>query len=145
MPVHHRDEKYLDEVIRQRFSSAFMSNSKWVKLLSTLIANSLHIKQCRIRLIWDDTKPYRRLVFDENTQFGLDYYETSMEAMVSGKPRGWYDYKEIEWLDFPSLEISEGSAPAIQQDIETIQSLIDGTGQYRTEITADNLRLYAYL
>lgn len=103
-----------------------------------MVKNSTEIKECLVKPIWDDRNPYRKLRIDENTQYDFDYYENSMESLISEKPTGFYVYKEIEWLDFP-LDTSNG-----KQNIQFIKSMIEDIGQYKLEISDDNLRLYAY-
>jgi len=121
-----------------------MSNSKWTKLLAVLVDNCELVKQCLVKPIWDEEKPFRRLLFDKHTRYDFDYYASAMEAMVSGNPKGWYAYKEIEWLDFPLLvTMAEKAAPATQ-DLAAIKALLDKTGQYSIELTESNLRLYGY-
>ncbi len=142
---YNRDDIYLEKLIKQKFSASFMNNSKWVKLITALIENSSHIKECKVKPIWDDTESKRHLSLDKNTQFGFDFYDTAMEAMVSGEPTGWYAYKEIEWLDFPAVTNSINNNFPVQQDLQFIKSIIDKLGQYKLELTHDNLRLYAYL
>lgn len=144
MPVHHRDDIYLDKLIKQKFSASFMNNSKWVKVISALVEISSEIKECKVKPIWDDKEPFRQLLLDENTKYGFDFYETAMEAMVSDKPTGWYSYKEIEWLDFPAMVKNDKHEIPAQQNLPLIKDIIDKLGQYMTELTPDNLRLYAY-
>ncbi len=144
MTVHYRDDIYLDKLIKEKFSASFMNNSKWVKLISTIVANSSEIKLCKVKPIWDDKEPYRQLLFTENTRFDFDFYDSAMEAMISEKPTGWYAYKEIHWLDFPSIVKREGKTNNTQQNIQLIKEIIDSIGEYKTELTETNLRLYAY-
>jgi hypothetical protein len=54
-----------------------------------------------------------------------------MEAMISGKPKGWYDYKEIEWIEFP-------------KDIVLIFDHLGSIGQFEVERSQAGLRLFAY-
>jgi len=143
-----RDDAFLNKLIRQRFPTALMNNHKWVKLITVLVANYSAIKECRVKIIWDDETPVRLLLIEEDLQFGLEFYDTSMEALITGNPKGWYQYKEIEWLDFPRYIISnnrKGTAITEEQDLEFIKSTIEAIGQFHLELTSDNLRLYAYL
>jgi hypothetical protein len=57
-----------------------------------------------------------------------------MEAMITGTPRGWYDYKGIEWVEFPSKS----------QDTSAIEQTINSVGPFDLERTTQGLRLYAY-
>ncbi|WP_315998774.1 hypothetical protein [Hymenobacter endophyticus] len=117
-----------------------MSNTKWVKLLHLLVENATLISECRVKLIWEQGAAERRLVFDENTSYRFDYYDTAMEAMVTGTPRGWYEYKEIEWLDFPRVT----NTGEMAQDVKAIQRQIESIGRFRLALEEGNLRLYAY-
>jgi hypothetical protein len=145
MSPHHREERYLEELIRDKFSVSLMSNSKWVKLIAALVENYAEVKECLVKPIWDDQQPFRQLLIDDTTTYDHDYYNSAMEGMVSDKPRGWYAYKEIEWLDFPRQLTNKTDSPAAVQNLELINQLIDGAGKYFVELTPDNLRLYAYL
>jgi hypothetical protein len=144
-PIHFREDRYLDELIQQKFAVALMSNSKWVKLIAALVTNAAIVKECLVKPIWEEQEPARRLQFDEHTHYDFDYYASAMEAMVSGKPTGWYAYKEIEWLDFPRFATTKGKATSAIQDLEAIKLLLSNVGQFQLEITQENLRLYAYL
>ncbi|QKG56338.1 hypothetical protein GKZ68_06615 [Hymenobacter sp. BRD128] len=145
VPIHQRQDFYLDKLIQQKFSSFLMSDSKWVKLLATLVANAAIIRECLVKPIWEEQEPTRHLLFDENTYYDFDYYASAMESMVSGNPRGWYAYKEIEWLDFPRFITTKGKAEPVSQDLEAIELLLSKVGQFQLELTEENLRLYAYL
>ena len=88
--------------------------------------------QCHAKLVWDEEK--RDLWIDEDLIEGIDYYHNSMEAMVSGFPRGFYDYKEIHWLEFPRD----------CQSVDEIRDPIDAVGQFDLEDFPDHLRLWCY-
>jgi hypothetical protein len=148
MILHDREGAYLNKLIKKKFTTSFMSNKKWIKLITALVENSLEIKECKVKPIWDDELPTRQLLIDEDIQFGFDFYDSSMESMISGNPKGWYAYKEIEWLDFPRIVISydkKRTAITEEQNLELIKSKIEEIGQFHMELTNDNLRLYAYL
>ena len=121
-----------------------MSNSKWVRLIGVLVNNWFEIKECLVKPIWNDAAPSHRLIIDEHTTYGVDYYASAMESMVVGNRGGWYAYKEIEWLDFPKMVVTKEGVPPITQDLEAIKAVIDKAGQFTTELTQDELRLYAY-
>lgn len=129
---HDLERAKVDSIVKHRFSASFMSDSKWVKLLKALSEIGDSIRSCKVKLIWDDS--LRDLRIDSTLSYEFDFYEHSMEAMVSGQPKGFYDYKELEWIEFSNQE----------QDIEKISSYIKSIGQFELEKTADGLRLYAY-
>jgi hypothetical protein len=136
-----RDEVALDKVILTAQLQPLLSNAKWVKVIGTLVANWQLIHLCKVKLIWEDATVERRLVIEEETSYDFDYYATAMEAMITGTPRlGWAAYKEIEWLDFPRFLPDQAHA----QDVAAIEQQLAVVGQFRLEVSADNLRLYAY-
>lgn len=108
-----------------------MSDAKWVRLLDALTAHEGLVQECRAKLVWDDE--IRDLAIDEK-EFQFDYWPHAMEAMISGRPRGWYEYRELEWIRFPS-----GS-----QDLAKIRATLDARGRFDLERSEDGLTLYAY-
>ena len=140
---HNTDNNKIDSIIRERRLNSLINNKKWVKLISILVDNSNVIKECRVKLIWETNDKFRYLLFDENTSYNFDYYEKSMEAMISGEPKGWYAYKEIEWLDFPS-KTSIYKDSTLTQDIKLIKTIIEKIGPFEIKLEDNNLRLYAY-
>jgi hypothetical protein len=128
----------LDKIVHDCFSASFMSDSKWVKLISTLIQNSDLIKECKVKLIWEQ-EVNRHLLVSADLQFGHDFYGKSMESMVTGNPKGWYSYKEIEWLDFPKFFGNNQI-----QNLDLVKSSLEKIGQFHFDYQPDNLRINAY-
>jgi hypothetical protein len=141
----HRRAK-LDKIIEQRFTVSLMSNAKWVDLLHVLTGydsqpknpqERLHswdlVSSCRAKLVLDDESV--RTLFLDYKVYNFDYYDQAMEAMIFGQPSGWYDYKEIEWIEF----LRDGTC-----DVERIAAAIRQRGQFALELTASALRMYAY-
>ena len=91
-----RKDDFVDQVVSKRALVGFLNNAKWVKLLHALIANHILIKECQVKLIWEKEPTDRLLCTDEHTEYQFDYYDRAIEAMITGKPRGWYAYREIE-------------------------------------------------
>ncbi|MCW8876143.1 MAG: hypothetical protein OQK04_12260 [Kangiellaceae bacterium] len=124
-----------------------MNNTKWVKILKALSDSDL-VLESKVKLVWDD----------ELRDFGIryagychDFYDTSMEAMISGYPKGFYDYKEIEWVDFPAeAEVLvnpnnlKSGTRLVAQDVQAIYKIISDIGMFELESSDSNLRLYAY-
>ena len=136
-----RDDEALDKLIAAAQLQPLMSNAKWVKLLAALVASWPLVRQCRVKLIWEDAGVERYLLIDEHDSYNIDYYASAMESMISGRPHlgGWCAYKEIEWLEFQRVVGDE------TQDLAAIQRVIEAVGQFRLVLTADSLRLVAYL
>lgn len=144
-----RSDTKLDRIVLNRFSCSYMSNAKWVKLIKALVHMHPLVRQCQVKLIWDEE--IRELCLDEHTTYLFDYYDTVMEAMISGYPKGWYAYKEIEWLSFPldvELPVNKNNLCAgtkrVPQDVEAIARGIRELGQFALEQSEKSLMLYAY-
>jgi hypothetical protein len=137
----NRNEEALDKLILAAQLQPLLSNAKWVKLLTILVAQWPLVQACQVKLIWEDTRNERWLHLHEHTSYQFNYYASAMEAMISGKPQlGWAAYKEIEWLDFPRFF----SPKAAEQDLLAIQRQLEAVGQFRLETSPNQLRLYAY-
>lgn len=108
-----------------------MSNAKWVKLLSAL--SSINGLSCtaEVKLVWDDEVRDFRL---DEIEFNFDFYEKSMESMISGYPRGWYDYKEIEWLKISSTN----------EQVINIKNLFKKLGVFETEDCLNSVKVVCY-
>lgn len=130
----------IDSVVIQKSLIPLMNNKKWVKLLNCLVCNFIEIKECKVKLIWEAENKRRNLKIDEFISYQHDYYEHSTEGMISGNPKGWYDYKEIEWIEFPKI-INSG----LEQDLKKIQNLITQIGKFELSIDDNSLRVFAYL
>lgn len=114
------------------FSCSLMSNTKWVKLFRCLTSIENISCDFSVKLVWDDN--IRKLRLDETSQYQIDYYDTSLEAMISGSPKGFYDYKEIEWLGI------DGSLIQIRKVKEAITSY----GQFELSEKENHLTIFAY-
>ncbi|EKT4489769.1 MULTISPECIES: DUF6678 family protein [Shewanella] len=137
-----------DRIIQDRFKSFLMNDKKWVKVMKALSHKEEVIKECKVKLVWDDEL---RNMYLDHAGYCFDYYDHSMEGMISGYPKGYYDYKEIEWLEFPVLanilvntnNLKSGTKK-VAQNISQIHKLISEIGQFEMEINKDYLRLYGY-
>ncbi|WP_375416167.1 hypothetical protein [uncultured Hymenobacter sp.] len=135
-----RDDKYLDRVVSERGLVGYLNNAKWVKLLHVLVTHHSLIKECQVKLIWEKKHIGRVLLINENTNYQFDYYNRAMEAMITGRPSGWYAYREIEWLTFPRYPAGQSG----EQNLDGIQAALASVGQIPLVLTTDVLRLNAY-
>lgn len=135
-----REDDFLDRVVAKRGLVGYLNNAKWVKLLHTLVAHHSFINECQVKLIWEEVYTGRLLCLNENTEYQFNYYDQAMEAMITGKPHGWWAYREIEWLEFPRYP-TESSG---EQDLATIQAALTSIGQMPLVLTQESLRLEAY-
>lgn len=134
------DEAGLDKLIARTHLQPLLSNAKWVKLLTGLVQQWPAVQECQVKLIWEADYSGRHLFFNEHTSYDFNYYAQAMEAMVSGPPRGWYAYREVEWLSFPQVTSDKG----VVQDLDALQQHLAAIGQFRLVRLPDSLRLYAY-
>lgn len=130
------DDNALERLIRRRFTASVMSDAKWVRVISWIVTNAAWLKACQVKLVWDEA--VRDLLYDEHSSFQFDFYDHAMEAMISGKPLGFYSYREIEWLEFPARIRS------MPQDLIRIQADLAQVGRFDLERTHTGLRLFAY-
>lgn len=120
-----------DKLIAQ-FSCSLMSNVKWVKLLKCLTSIENILCDFSVKIVWDDSIRHFRL--DETVQYQLDYYDTSLESMISGNPKGFYDYREIEWLTI------EGSSAQIKK----VKNAMKSVGHFEFTDHEHLLKIFAY-
>ncbi|GAA6171737.1 hypothetical protein NBRC116592_14070 [Colwellia sp. KU-HH00111] len=120
-----------DSIIKS-FDVSLMSNTKWIKLLSLLSNLDLDGVTATVKLVWDSEIRVFRL--DSNLEFNFDYYESSMESLISGYPKGFYDYKEIEWLNV--------KAPS--ETLELINNNLNNIGKFSVNQTIDYIQIFAH-
>jgi hypothetical protein len=120
-----------ERLIAARFTSAAMSDAKWVRLLDALTAQRGLVASCAVKLVWDCEV---RTIQIDGMSYNFNYWPHAMEAMISGAPRGWHGYNEIEWAEFP----------AHGQDLGRIRPVIDAAGQFDLHASPSGLRLVAY-
>jgi len=131
IPVQFQRE-HTDALIRERFNSSFMSDAKWVRLLEALVSVRALFEFCKVKLVWDEST--RDMWIPSSSSFGFSYYRSSMEGMISGTPRGFYKYKEVEWIDLST----EG------ENAESIVLKLKAVGHFELERRDKGIKLYAY-
>ena len=131
IPQREYDRAKTDRIIASEMLTRSMSDTKWVRLLNELSVRIDQSISIVVQLVWD-YEP--RTMWIRDAQYDVDYYATSMEAMIGGFPRGWYDYKEIELVVFSG---ADDLLLSLKQHIDTV-------GMFDLELTVSALRLYAY-
>ncbi|MCU8478968.1 hypothetical protein M2G46_21450 [Vibrio vulnificus] len=121
----------LDKYIRD-FDVSLMSNSKWVKVFRCL--SGLEDIKCKaqVKLVWDSK--LRHIQINDSLQYDLDFYAKSMENMISGSPNGFYEYREIEWLEMNASET----------ELKRIEGALQKVGCLDIVSNSSMLRLIAY-
>ena len=130
-PQREYDRAKTDRIIANEMLSWSMSDAKWVRLLKVLTDTIDQSISIHVKLVWNDEL---RKMWIRDAQHESDYYATSMEAMIGGYPRGWYDYKEIEWVDFSGTD----------EHLRMLKQCIDTVGLFDLESCGTTLRLFAY-
>jgi hypothetical protein len=137
MKKHNISDTKIDKIILTNYTASFMNNSKWVKLIQLLVDNTQFIARCDVKLIHDDK--IRELIISGEEQFDFDFYENAMEAMITNPVTpGWTLYKEIEWISFPIIS----EAP---ENIIKLKQLVQKLGDFRTDLTDEYYRIFAYI
>lgn len=129
----------VDKEIAKQFLSSFMSNAKWRKILSLL-----HAANPELQLVW-------KFVGSRNNgvRYGLPVPEAMSETYLTS--RFWFGpcyYKEIEWLEIPLMAKPYGKEDLPithkRQDVESLKSLLDRTGQWEVEVSPNGIRIYGH-
>ena len=131
IPQREYDRAKTDRIIANEMLSRSMSDAKWVRLLNALSETIDHSISILVKLVWDHEP---RTMWIRDAQYNFDYYASSMEAIIGGYPRGWYDYKEIEWVAFSGTD----------DLLQILKQHIDSVGMFDLEPCGSALRLYAY-
>lgn len=133
--------KYDEQKIRviekavAQFSQHLMSNSKWIRLIETIIENTEDFTKIQFKKIQNDN--IGELFINEDSTFEFDYWLNGFEG--SNSLGGWLEYKEIEYLIFPKIVDSNNI-----QNLEEIKLIIEKVGQFYLEIDEDELKLICY-
>lgn len=131
IPVQFKRDR-TDALIHERFNSSFMSDAKWVRLLEALVGVRSFFELCKVKLVWDEST--RDMWIPSSSSFGFAYYQSSMEGMISGTPRGFYKYKEVEWIELSTEE----------ENAESIVLKLKAIGNFELERSDKGIKLYAY-
>ncbi|MDW8852074.1 DUF6678 family protein [Flavobacterium sp. MMLR14_040] len=131
-------DKKLDKTIQQNFSSSYMSNQKWVKLINAFVANSEWIKKVEVKKILDERVGLLYISNDFAYQF--DYWNIGFESSHSFG--GWLLYKEIEFISFPS-KFQNGKLIE-EQNLNRIKEIINKVGLFELVEQDGELILFGY-
>lgn len=118
-----------------KFSQRLMSNSKWVRLVDSLIENIEHIIEIQFKKI--QTDKIGQLYLDANTTYKFDYWHSGFEGNNSFGE--WLEFREIEYLIFPKFFDTNKN-----QDLEKISTIIKSIGEFYLELDEYELRLICY-
>ncbi|WBV61767.1 hypothetical protein PFY12_06495 [Chryseobacterium camelliae] len=131
------DEQKMNDVekVVSKFSQQLMSDSKWIRLIETVIDNAHQFKKILFKKIQHDK--IGELYLDQDSIFEFDYWQSGFEGNNSF--HDWLEYREIEYLIFPKIVDSDNS-----QDLEQIKLTIEKTGQFCLESDEHELRLICY-
>lgn len=111
------------------FTQHLVSNSKWVRLISHLVA---HMEKIKMELKQVHLDRERDLYLYDDMELGFDYWPSGFEILP---------YKEIEYAVFPRIIDPLKNQ---EQDIDHIERLINQVGQFDLERTERGLKLTCY-
>lgn len=139
----NKSKRYEQQQIKElekstsNFSQHLMSNSKWVKLIDSLVQNITLLSTIQFKKI--QSSEIGELLLTEDIEYGFDYWQNGFEGCNT--LGGWLLFKEIEYLIFQSDEKSESNT----QNLSQIQDIINNVGNFSIEIYDDHLKLNCYL
>ena len=124
----------MDKIIEERFTSSFMNDSKWDKLIEVLTDKL------------DEIFVNYKLIHDDN--IGSTSFETPDFKPFFIEPTF---YKEVEWIEFPKIfKIEENNRTTgkymkeQEQDIDSIEKIINQIGKFMLEKDDNSIKLFAY-
>ncbi|UZT99950.1 hypothetical protein ODZ84_10455 [Chryseobacterium fluminis] len=130
------DQKIKDiEKAASKFRQSFMSNSKWIRLIETIVDHADEFKKIQFKKIQNDR--IGELYLTHESTFEFDYWQTGFEGNSSFG--GWLEYREIEYLIFPKIINSDRV-----QDLESIKLIIEKTGMFHCETDEKEIKLICY-
>lgn len=123
------------EIIRKNYSSSFMSNAKWLKLMEGLVMS------------FDEIFIQYKLIYDEVLEGSLFINVDTPPYFIEP-----ISYREVEWVEFPkeyedwvNTDNLKAGMKTCFQDLRAIKKVIEKIGQLRTDEYDDRIRLYGYL
>ena len=133
-----RIEEQLKKLIKRKFSSSFMSNSKWKKFFIAL--EPLEIAQAYWKFIDLDDEFLDIFIYEHNL----------MDKFIGdcGLYLGPCAYRRIEWLEIPYMgkNLTTPEIPFLnfQQEISGIMPILNAIGKFEVEITDRGIRVYGH-
>ncbi|RZS90573.1 hypothetical protein [Aquimarina brevivitae] len=135
-----RYDEQIDREIEKsivRFSEHLMSNSKWVRLVDSLVDNLNWIEKIKFKKVQNEQ--IGELYLEEDITYGFDYWQNGFEGHNS--LGGWLTFKEIEYLIFPKRVSTE---PLLEQNLIKIQEIIESVGEFALDINEERIKLICY-
>ena len=129
------------------FSGQFMNNSKWTKLFKELSNNSIEIKKCLIKSVFDNI--LREIKIPNADKFNESFSKTGTNDNITfGGPCAFKEIEQIifpqEWTTDRQMRNQKLEQRIYNQNIENIKNIIDSIGKFETEIYNGNLIIYGY-
>ena len=124
------------------FDVSYMSNAKWRKLFTAIVAHKDLIKQCEIYDFFGfcvNEIAWHKIADDSTLYIHEDY---TSEAITT-------DYREIEYIEFKArwkgAYIGELLPPNYEtQDLNAIEELLDSLGKFQIIKTDESLKIMGY-
>lgn len=133
----HSGEQWKREIEKEviKFSQPLMSNSKWIRLIDTLVDNNETVQKIFFKKIQHENMG--ELYIADHPSYGFEYWHAGFELNNSfGEP---LQFNEIEFLSFPRVIDSSS-----YQDLEKISIIIQNIGEFCLESDENELKLICY-
>jgi len=131
------DEQKVREIEKAvaQFSQQLMSNSKWIRLVETIVENANDFKKIQFKKIQNNN--IGELFINEDSIFEFDFWQSGFEG--NNSLGDWLEYREIEFLIFPEIINSK-----VSHDLYKIEKKIRNIGEFCIEHDENELKLICY-
>ncbi|MDH3739210.1 MAG: hypothetical protein OER92_08440 [Alphaproteobacteria bacterium] len=136
-----RDDERVGRFVRENFSTALMSDTKWRKLITALDKADIRLEQAVVKFV--DTNDIHSVRMPK------------ISALHPPKPFidtiefGPLELRAIEWFEIPAVAVwprSNNLPPRrSEQDIDAARAIVEGLGKYPVEQTSTGLRIIGYI
>ena len=143
---YHRYIKRLEQKI-STFATSYMSNAKWRKLFTAIVAHKDLIKQCEIYDFFGycvNEIAWHKVGNDSSLYIQEDYIS---EKITTGEHPTYY--REIEYIEFKArwqgAYIGELLPPNYEtQDLNAIEEMLNSLGKFQIIKTDESLKIMGY-
>jgi hypothetical protein len=134
-----RINEKLDRIIQQKFTAAFMSNTKWRKLFTVLDRPEFNLQQAIWKFIDSDLEHRGSIPKSDDL---LEKYVTEYDLLSP------FAYKHIEWIELLHKGIPSGyeKVPFAHwhQDIAGVLTALNEAGVFEISETVRGIRIYGF-
>lgn len=130
-----RGTQQLKQILRERFTTSYMSDAKWRKFADLVREPRFKIQQVVWKFVYTDKEIRSQLTWLS------DNGEDTLEV-------GPFFYKEVEWVEVPQVGFSHGDEKVPsrhwQQDVADFREALSVLGEFEVVTTDRGVRVIGY-